>query len=327
MRRPARTFPLWLALPLLAGGCQPIQFEKTSPVGPGGAQAVGLDAARHAQHIKVTIVPEEDGPVSAYVVRGADRKFSNQPPKGLPPADLVLASEATPSAKQYRLGATVPAETPCAVLVYAAKKTDVTVRINGLYPATADLIGTVHLAFVAFVLIGQLLFMTCWPFGWGWVRNFWLRGLHLLAILIIAAEGATAYVQQLSGLGTLECPLTTWERDYRGGDLHDLTGASLVGRAANRILFYEAPPTAEVYFYTGHLVFGLLVLTTFILVPPRWPWRKRAARAAPAPTDAAPGQWPARAAAAPDGIRPADGRTGTTATPPQDGAVQSVFSR
>ena len=67
----------------------------------------------------------------------------------------------------------------------------------------ADTIVTVHLAFVLFVLIGQVAIMVgisweylAWCYGkfvatgrtlvsvrhlcrWGWVRNFWFRFLHL----------------------------------------------------------------------------------------------------------------------------------------------------
>jgi hypothetical protein len=135
----------------------------------------------------------------------------------------------------------------------------------------ADVLVTVHLAFVAFVVLGQLLILVGWGCGWKWVRNFWFRSIHLLSIGVVAAEG----------LGGIECPLTRWERELRqpSAEAADFPKDSLiyraesswVGRVSNAILFYEVQPDEVVWFQRGHIAFGVLVLLTFVVAPPRFP--------------------------------------------------------
>jgi hypothetical protein len=155
----------------------------------------------------------------------------------------------------------------------------------------ADLIVTIHFLFVAFVLLAVPLILLGGALGWGWVRNFTFRAIHLFCIAIVAGEGlaATAWSwwdadaawNEEEGHWKIECPLTTWERDYRrtystketGGQiLRDVENASWIGRRANRFLFYDNPSK---YFWIGHLVFLVLVILTLAVVPPRWPWRRR----------------------------------------------------
>ena len=131
----------------------------------------------------------------------------------------------------------------------------------------ADVLVTVHLGFVAFVVVGQLLILVGWACGWGWVRNFWFRLVHLTSIAVVAAEG----------MAGVTCPLTTWETNLRGGNLHDVEGSVWLGRVSNRILFYQVSPENAVWFQRGHIAFGALVLGTFLLAPPRRPRRRAAA--------------------------------------------------
>lgn len=148
----------------------------------------------------------------------------------------------------------------------------------------ADIIVTVHFAFVAFVLIGQLLILAGWIAGWQWVRNFSFRLLHLLSILVVAAQAFFG----------IECPLTTAEREYRRDYAHEVwdfeewewrdmysnevlrnvDNASPLAQFCNRLLFYSGDHR---YFQYGHMAVGALVLITFIFCPPYWPWRKRGA--------------------------------------------------
>jgi hypothetical protein len=128
--------------------------------------------------------------------------------------------------------------------------------------AQADILVTIHLVFVAFVVVGQLLILVGWLRGWRWVRNFTFRVIHFLSIAVVAAEGVAGIV----------CPLTEWERQLRGGDLFDVSEACAVGRVANRILFYQGD---HAWFQRAHITFGVLVLLTFIMAPPRWPGRRR----------------------------------------------------
>jgi hypothetical protein len=157
----------------------------------------------------------------------------------------------------------------------------------------ADILVTIHFAFVAFVLLSVPLILLGGALGWSWVRNFSFRAIHLLCIAIVAGEGigATVYAwwdedaawNEAEKRWWIECPLTTWERDYRrtystretGGQiLRDVENASWVGRKCNQFLFYDAPSK---YFWVGHLIFFVLVVLTLVVVPPRWPWRRRLA--------------------------------------------------
>jgi hypothetical protein len=131
----------------------------------------------------------------------------------------------------------------------------------------ADIIVTVHLAFMLFVLIAQLLIVAGWLLGWQWVRNFWFRLVHLLSIGFVAAQAV---------LG-IECFLTTWERNLRDGYLHDLDDASAIGRFANETLFFRPNPTLFLILYVA---FALLVVLTWVFAPPRLPWRGRQEQAA-----------------------------------------------
>jgi hypothetical protein len=131
----------------------------------------------------------------------------------------------------------------------------------------ADLLVTFHLAFVAFVAVGQLLILVGWAARWGWVRNFWFRLAHLLAIGYVAAEAFFG----------ITCPLTLWEARLRGGDLHNVEQSTWFGRQANRLLYYQTDD--PVWFYRAYIAFGVLVLATFFLCRVRWPWGKKQVRA------------------------------------------------
>jgi hypothetical protein len=182
----------------------------------------------------------------------------------------------------------------------------------------ADILGTIHLAFVAFVVIGQVLILVGWLLGWGWIRNFWFRLIHLLSIGVVALQGAAGSI----------CPLTSWEHTLRkthhdhdrafialemwatgaetpatapwtlcvqlgrccqlgdeyASSLRYVDGSSRIGTVANRILFYEGGEEEMKWFQRGHMAFGVLVLATFFLVLPRLPrWRK-----SPSPATASP---------------------------------------
>jgi hypothetical protein len=135
-------------------------------------------------------------------------------------------------------------------------------------PLLADVVVTSHLALVVAALLLLVLIVVGWPLGWLWTRNFWLRLAQLLVIEVVAGQAVVA----------IECPLTTVERQLRGGAgyLHDLDNASAVGRFCNETLFFDRldeegqPRKAFVIAYVG---FGLLVVLTWVFVPPWLPWR------------------------------------------------------
>jgi hypothetical protein len=128
------------------------------------------------------------------------------------------------------------------------------------YRIAADLVVTFHVSYIAFVVLGMLAILVGLGLGWGWVRNPWFRVAHLLAIAIVA-------VQALAGVA---CPLTTLENSLRLRAGQATYPGAFIGYWAHRLTFYEAPPWA---FTTAYTLFGLAVLGTFVMAPPRW--RKR----------------------------------------------------
>ncbi len=126
------------------------------------------------------------------------------------------------------------------------------------YGLLADILVAVHAAFVGFVVFGQLLTVVGAVCGWRWVRNFWFRTAHLLAIGYVAYEAAAG----------IACPLTVWEHQLRELAQQPVSDASFVGRLLHGLLFVNAPEAVLPYVHMG---FGLLVLLTFVLAPPRLP--------------------------------------------------------
>ncbi len=69
------------------------------------------------------------------------------------------------------------------------------------YGIAADLVVAVHVAYVAYVVLGQLAILVAAPFKRQWARNPWFRFTHLGAIAVVAYEAIRG----------LRCPLTVWE--------------------------------------------------------------------------------------------------------------------
>jgi len=126
------------------------------------------------------------------------------------------------------------------------------------YSLLADLLVALHAAYVAFVVLGQVLILVGLARRWGWVRNFWFRIIHLLAIVYVGLEAL---------LG-IECPLTIWERQLRELSGQDVSSASFMGRFFNNLLYLDV---SSWVFPVMHVSFALVVLATFLLAPPRRP--------------------------------------------------------
>jgi hypothetical protein len=67
-----------------------------------------------------------------------------------------------------------------------------------LYVLAADAVLMLHVLFVAFVIVGLVLIVVGRLMSWSWVRNWWFRVIHLVAIGIVVLQ---------SWLGVI-CPLT-----------------------------------------------------------------------------------------------------------------------
>jgi hypothetical protein len=124
------------------------------------------------------------------------------------------------------------------------------------YRLLADLVVAVHVAYVAFVVVGQLLILVGILCRWRWVRNVWFRAAHLIAIAIVAGEA----------LLDIACPLTVWEQQLRTLGGTPTQGGTFIGNLLHELIFIDAPPWA---FTMAYVAFALLVAATFVLAPPQ----------------------------------------------------------
>jgi voltage-gated potassium channel Kch len=125
----------------------------------------------------------------------------------------------------------------------------------------ADVVVVIHAAFVFFVLFGLVAIVAGLALGWGWVRNFWFRVGHLAAIAVVAAQALVGVI----------CPLTILENALRRMAGQETYPGAFVGYWAHRLIFFRADPWV---FTLAYSLFGLAVLATFCLGPPRWPRRR-----------------------------------------------------
>ena len=124
------------------------------------------------------------------------------------------------------------------------------------YSLVADTIVAVHVAYVSYVVLGQLLIWLGLALRWRWVRNPWFRWTHLIMMGIVGGEAIL----------DIECPLTRWESRFRELAGQQTSGTSFVGRLLHDLIFVDWPP----WVLNGlHVAFALVVLATFLLAPPR----------------------------------------------------------
>ncbi len=130
------------------------------------------------------------------------------------------------------------------------------------YALLADLIVIIHLFYVLFAVGGEIIILLGAALKWKGIESPLFRISHLVAVGLVAAEAATG----------VSCPLTVWEYDLR-----QLTGQtveqnlSFIARLVRLIIFYDLPPWV---FTVVHIAFGLLVVLTYVLIPPKFRRKK-----------------------------------------------------
>ena len=140
-----------------------------------------------------------------------------------------------------------------------------------MYGLLADVVVGLHLAYVAYVLLGQVVIVAAGALKMQWGRNPWFRWSHLAAIAIVAYEAVMG----------IRCPLSTLEESLRelGGVTAALDGETFMGRVLHNTLFVDQyftngrPP--EGFFTTAYIAVFLIVIQAFLLYPPRG-FRRRA---------------------------------------------------
>lgn len=157
-----------------------------------------------------------------------------------------------------------------------------------MYIVLANTVALVHLLYVLVVIVlVPLVLMGRWR-RWRWVRNFWVRLIHLLMISVVVLEVACGWT----------CPLTIWENELRiaGGQMEwmrepdgkvimDENGQpeprrfasyhdDFVVKLMNNVFYINLNTLSPFVINSIYVLFGVLVLAMLILVPPRWPgWR------------------------------------------------------
>src|SRR5258708_39077480 len=101
-----------------------------------------------------------------------------------------------------------------------------------LWRVAADIVVTVHAAYVAIVVAGFAAILLGSAAQWRWVRNFYFRATHLAMILLVCADAL---------VGTT-CPLTRLENALRlrGGETGN--ARDLIGYWLRGVIFYYSPP-------------------------------------------------------------------------------------
>jgi len=126
------------------------------------------------------------------------------------------------------------------------------------YGICADLMVAIHVSYIAYVVLGQLLIIVAAPLKWQWARNPWFRFTHLTAIGIVAYEAIRG----------LRCPLTVWEEQLRelGGQVFN-GSETFMGRVLHDLMFIENQP--EIFFTTLYIGVLVLVIQGLVMYPPR----------------------------------------------------------
>lgn len=119
----------------------------------------------------------------------------------------------------------------------------------------ADGVLILHVAFVAFVVLGLPVILLGGRLGWPWVRDLRFRICHLAAISLVV-------IQALLGM---VCPLTTLEMHLRGKAGDETYEGTFIAHWLHHLLFFNAP----LWVFTAcYLLFGLAVIASWWWVKP-----------------------------------------------------------
>jgi len=125
-----------------------------------------------------------------------------------------------------------------------------------LYQTLADLVLLLHTLFVVFVVAALLLTIAGGYRRWRWVRNWWFRVVHLVAIAVVVAQSWAGLICSLTNL-------EMWLRGQAGSKQYE---GSFIQYWLQRFLYYDAPAWV---FVTAYTLFGLLVIITWVRFPPQ----------------------------------------------------------
>jgi hypothetical protein len=124
------------------------------------------------------------------------------------------------------------------------------------YLLAADVLLSLHVLFVAFVVLGLLAVFVGAALSWAWVRNPIFRIMHLLAIFVVTVQAWFGIV----------CPLTHIEMALRARAGDVVYGGTFISHWLQKLLYYEAPDWVFTACYTA---FAILVAISWLWVKPR----------------------------------------------------------
>ena len=125
------------------------------------------------------------------------------------------------------------------------------------YQLFANWVLSLHVAIVAFIVVGLVLVIVGNLRAWRWVNALWFRLAHLAAIAAVVAE---------AWLGVV-CPLTSLEMWLRAKARATTYTGSFIEHWLQRILYFEASAWVFTLVYS---LFGLVVIATWWYFPPRF---------------------------------------------------------
>ena len=128
------------------------------------------------------------------------------------------------------------------------------------YRHLADAVLYLHAGYVVFVVLGLPVILIGAACRWGWVRNFWFRIVHLSLMAVVGLEAVI----------DMTCPLTVLERHFRTLAGQQMYEREFLSYWADRLLYLDWPAWA---FNALHICFTIVLIATFVLIPPRWPWK------------------------------------------------------
>ena len=126
----------------------------------------------------------------------------------------------------------------------------------------ADALLILHCVYVLFVVVGFVAVWIGYFSGWGFIRNFYFRIFHVLAIGIVALQAVVGVM----------CPFTVWENDLRLlGSGEQRYQGTFIEYWLHKVLYHD------ISLQTFAVVYGLFlicVVVTYILIRPDKPGRR-----------------------------------------------------
>jgi ABC-type multidrug transport system permease subunit len=127
---------------------------------------------------------------------------------------------------------------------------------SSLYLLAADLVLSIHLLFVGFVVFGLIVIFIGGGLSWNWVRNPAFRITHLLGIGLVVLQSWLEVI----------CPLTILENALREIAGAKTYGDTFISYWLRKLLYYDAPNWVFIVCYT---ILGILVVLSWFIVRPR----------------------------------------------------------